>query len=410
LYTARGGARLSRLVRQSNGSYVPDTGWVPADYPYGTAKVAQGHFVAVDGAGNVYLADGAWSNNNTHTVIKYNSAGQYVTRFGDYANSWGTGTFYWMLTGLAVTRDGSKVYTSETGNNRIQTWARQGNGSYSANGGWGGTSANNADRQGYCDFGGWLGKFAAPYDVSLDSAGNVYVINTTCKQVMKFNSAGTYVSGTDIRLNGGDYPRPHGFAVAADGTVYIGENQKVLRRSDKSSPASGNAPQAGASFILAGHGCTTNCGSEQTNGGSGGGSGGGGGTGTTPTTGGGLRPPTGGGGRPTGESKPDKAAPRIGIRLAADGLVGRRSLPVVVGCSEACTMNVTVWYRSGKRKIIVARKTRSLTKASSTALVMRASRKWVRAERHPRRVVVEVRAQDPTGNASSLKRTVRVDD
>jgi hypothetical protein len=353
---------------------------VPADYPYGTAKVAQGHFVAVDG--------------------------QYVTRFGDYANSWGTGTFYWMLTGLAVTRDGSKVYTSETGNNRIQTWARQGNGSYSVSGGWGGTSANNADRQGYCDFGGWLGKFAAPYDVSLDSAGNVYVINTTCKQVMKFNSAGTYVSGTDIRLNGGDYPRPHGFAVAADGTVYIGENQKVLRRSDKTSPASGNAPQAGASFILAGHGCTTNCGSEQTNGGAGGG----GTTGTTPPTGGGQRPPTGGGGRPTGESKPDKAAPRIGVRLAADGLVGRRSLPVVVGCSEACTMDVTVWYRSGKRKIVVARRSRSLTKASSTALVMRASRKWVRAERHPSRVVVEVRAQDPTGNASSLKRTVRVDD
>ena len=217
-----------KFDRQPDGSFSRDTTWSLDKYPmYGSQWTPTGLFLAVDHSGYIYLADGAWAGNGTHTVIKYAPDGTFVTRFGEYGQTWQLGKFYWMLTGVAVTPDGSRVYTVEVGNNRIQVWDQQANGTYAATDSWGGTENNNPDRGGYCTFGGWQGAFAAPYDVALDSLGNVYVINTTCKQIIKFDDTGNYLTDVDVRLNGGDYPRPHGFAVAADGTVYVGENQKV---------------------------------------------------------------------------------------------------------------------------------------------------------------------------------------
>ena len=225
-----GSAAPKRFSKQPNGSYTLDTGWSLSTYPmYGKQWAPKGYFITVDGNGDIYLADGAWGGNGTHTVVKYSPDGSFITRFGEYSQTWELGTFYWMLTGIAVTPDGSRVYTAEVGNNRVQLWDRQLDGSYAVSGSWGGTEANNADRGGYCDFNAWYGAFAAPYDVSLDAAGNVYVINTTCKQILKFDASGTYITGIDVRLNGGDYPRPHGFAVSARGDVYVGENQKLAK-------------------------------------------------------------------------------------------------------------------------------------------------------------------------------------
>lgn len=57
-----------------------------------------------------------------------------------------------------------------------------------------------------------MGKFAAPYDLGIDRAGNIYVINTTCKQVLKFSPGfGELLANLDVRI-GVDYPRPHGLA------------------------------------------------------------------------------------------------------------------------------------------------------------------------------------------------------
>ena len=229
LYTASGDATPRRLNRQADGSYALDANWRLASYPmYGQQTTPRGHFIATDGAGNIYLADGAWSSSNAHTVIKYAAGGAFVTRFGEYeANSWSDGKFYWMLTGLAVSPDGSKVYTTEAGNNRVQRFDRQLDGSYTFAWRFGGTPENNPDRGGYCRFDGWEGKFAAPYDVALDGAGYLYVMNTTCHQVLKFTAAGAYITGAQLGTDATS-DRPHGFAVAKNGNVYIGQSAKKM--------------------------------------------------------------------------------------------------------------------------------------------------------------------------------------
>jgi hypothetical protein len=247
LYLA-GDGPPSRLARQSDGSYAPDPTWRPERYPiWGTSYAPGGYFIATDAAGNVYLADGTWGANLTHTVVKYDPTGRFVTRFGEWANSWQLGTFYWALGGLAVSADGATVYTVELGNNRVQRWRRQPAGSYAAADALGSTAATNPDRAGYCDYAGWRGTLAAPYDVALDAADNLYVINTTCKQVLSFAPGfGAMRANLDVRVAGGDYPRPHGFAVGRDGAVYVGENQRVLRPGGAPQPADGGPPLAAA--------------------------------------------------------------------------------------------------------------------------------------------------------------------
>ena len=242
LYVATGGGPPRRLNRQAGGGYKVDTAWRPAAYTFGgAAKSPRGVFVATDGGGNIYLSDGAWSGNDTHTVVKYRPDGSVVGRpFGSWANSWSTGTFYWMLTGLAVSRDGSKVYTVEVGNNRVQRWDRQADETYAFASTFGGNAQNNADRGGYCNFNGWEGKFAAPYDVALDRAGDLYVMNTTCHQVLKFTAAGSYIAGWKVGSDATS-PRPHGFAVAANGDVLIGESSKKVVRSGGAYPRDGGS-------------------------------------------------------------------------------------------------------------------------------------------------------------------------
>lgn len=334
LYLA-GSAGARRLVRGSSGTWQVDT-WQPARYPiYGTTYRVGGNSVATDAAGNVYYADGAWAPNSTHTVVKYAPSGAFVTRFGEWSKeSWLLGHFYWSLGGVAVSPDGSRVYTTELGNNRVQTWTRQTGGSYVATSSFGATAANNADRSGACDFSGWIGRFAAPYEVGLDAAGNLYVLNTSCKQVLRFTPGfGAMASNVDIRVAGGDYPRPHGFAVAADGSVFIGENQRLIRPGGLTPGPRSAAPTRS----------------------------GGGSTATEPAppapvppagddTSSGELPRTPRPHEPTPAA--DTSAPYLRARFARPAVTRSRlvrRVHVLVGCSERCTLTVTGW--SGGRRV-----------------------------------------------------------
>jgi parallel beta-helix repeat protein len=185
-----------------------------------------GAHIDTDADGFIYLGDGSWSPNMAHAVIKYGPSGNHLTNFGEWKKeSWEPGTFYWQLNGLAVSRDGSKIYTVEGGNNRVQVFARQGNGSYAYSSQFGQSSGDYDSRHhNTCYTQGDIGKFLSPYDIGFDGAGNIYVLNTTCNEVVKFDSSKRLVHTSGVL--GGNLP--HAFAVAHNGDVYIGQSGKWM--------------------------------------------------------------------------------------------------------------------------------------------------------------------------------------
>lgn len=241
LYLARGNNPPARLVRSSGSNYSWDQSWQPEKYPYPDSGLVDdrstplGRFIATDGSGAIYLSDGAWvahhvlegSWNQTHTtVVKYSADGSYLTRFGVRNNGWALGDFSPGMHGLDVTQDGSRVFVADGNNNRVQRFDRQQGGSYVATAAIGSTELTDPDRSGGC---GGASTFASPYDVSIDGSGFVYIANTSCKEVLKFNQSGS--SLLSVINWGPNQFAAHGLVVSRNGhRVYVQAPGVLLRR------------------------------------------------------------------------------------------------------------------------------------------------------------------------------------
>jgi sugar lactone lactonase YvrE len=227
---------IKRLNRQADGTYAVDASWKPQRYSIdGVLQQPWGRNLATDAAGNIYVADGAWQHQDgvrgdQNTVVKYAPNGALITRFGKrpYLSSWALGDFYWQLDGVGVSRDGARVYTTETGNNRVQYWDRQADGSYRATGYLGSDAQTDSDRSGdgHCNLNGWTSGFAAPYDLGVDGADNLFVLNTTCNELDMFSPTRTFVRAWQLA----QAPLAHGVAVAKNGDVFIPQVQKKLTK------------------------------------------------------------------------------------------------------------------------------------------------------------------------------------
>jgi O-antigen ligase len=257
LYVMR--RRLWRLNRQPDGSYVLDRTWKLQPFPYpawGGKHDVRGEFVATDALGFLYLSSGTWYP-TPNTVVKYSPTGRFVTNFGEVVKkSWDLGHFYWMLAGLTVTRDGRSVYTAEVGNNRIQRFDQQPDGTYRSTLSFGNTPADDDPatpgdeaRDGICDR---PGRLAAPYDVAVDRAGDVYVINASCFhrdrsfEAIKFTADGKWI--TTVRPTSNLRKRIHGIAIDKDGNVYLAQANRVLRPTTPPRPLPG-ALQLGPAVV-----------------------------------------------------------------------------------------------------------------------------------------------------------------
>jgi hypothetical protein len=189
----------------------------------GSADSARFRFptsVCVDGGGNLYVADYA-----NHTVRKITPAGVVSTLAGSpgergSADGNGAAARFNQVHGVAVD-DAGNVYAADFGNHTIRKISP---------GGVVITLAGLAENPGSADGAGASARFSAPYSVAVDRAENVYVADTSNQLIRKITPAGevTTLAGLAGNVGGTDGPGEAArFAVPADVTVDTAGNVYV---------------------------------------------------------------------------------------------------------------------------------------------------------------------------------------
>jgi len=178
--------------------------------------------VAVDGVGNVYVAD-----SNNHTIRKVTRAGVVTTLAGSPLNSGsanGTGAMARFNYPYSVAVDSAgNVYVADTSNHTIRKVTPAGVVT---------TLAGLASNSGSANGTGSAARFHSPTGVGVDSAGNVYVADTSNHTIRKVTPAGVVTTLAGLALSSGAddgigsaarFNSPYGVAVDSAGRVYVAE-------------------------------------------------------------------------------------------------------------------------------------------------------------------------------------------
>ena len=201
--------------------------------PATAAQLNQPGGVALDGAGNLYIAD-----TENHKVRKVNTAGVITTVAGTgRAGARGgggqaTANELNTPTGVLAGGDGS-FYISESGNNWVRRVDAAGVITTFAGTGGAGDSGDGGPAT--------AAKLDNPDGLAFDSAGNLYVADTRHDRVRKVDRAGiiTAFAGNGNKGSTGDggpataatFDQPHGLAFDSAGNLYIAasNNHKVRK-------------------------------------------------------------------------------------------------------------------------------------------------------------------------------------
>jgi sugar lactone lactonase YvrE len=188
----------------------------------GTGSAARFNFpvgVAVDGAGNVYVADA-----KNFTIRKITAAGVVSTFAGAVfqpgaVDGAATSARFFLPYGVAVDSAGN-VYVADGGNHTIRKITPEGVVS---------TLAGTAQQSGFVNGTGSAARFNTPFAVAVDSAGNVYVADSENHAIRRVTPAGVVSTVAGAGVSGQSdgatavarFNQPRGVAVDAAGNVYV---------------------------------------------------------------------------------------------------------------------------------------------------------------------------------------------
>jgi sugar lactone lactonase YvrE len=142
--------------------------------------------VAVDAAGNVYVAD-TWN----HRIQKFDAGGKFLLQWGSFvdlsdpngANAANANTGFYGPRGVAIGPDGN-VYVTDTGNKRVLIFDKDG--AYQREISSGMSPTRKAPDYPFTQ----PGELNEPIGIAVDRDGNVYVADTNNRRIQKFTAAG----------------------------------------------------------------------------------------------------------------------------------------------------------------------------------------------------------------------------
>lgn len=190
----------------------------------GTGSAARFNFpvgIAVDSSGNVFVAD-----SKNFTIRKITSAGVVTTLAGapfqlGATDGPGSSARFFLPYGVAVDAAGN-VYVADAGNHVIRKISPAGDVS---------TLAGAALQPGFVDGTGSGARFSTPFDIALDSGGNLYVADSENHAIRRVTPAGavTTLAGTTTSgaTNGtiaeARFNTPRGVSLDNAGNIFVAD-------------------------------------------------------------------------------------------------------------------------------------------------------------------------------------------
>ncbi len=226
-----GNHKIQQLTTASDGTVMVSTlAGSEAGFRDGIGTAAKFYFpigVAVDNAGNVYVGD------KYNQKIRKITPARVVSTFAGsgqqgFADGTGAAAQFNNPNGVAVDSEGN-VYVADEGNHKIRKITPAGVVS---------TFAGSGQR-GFADGTGTAAQFNRPYDVAVDSEGNVYVADLFNHKIRKITPArvvSTFAGSGQLGSADGTGPAakfkyPNGVAVDSEGNVYVADegNHKIRK-------------------------------------------------------------------------------------------------------------------------------------------------------------------------------------